>query len=100
MEQIKAATLMNISLISDRTSLTKKQRAEILSEVPDNYYKIAVNFNNPSTDDQVQDWIKRLDSRPGKIIPKSALEWMRDSFIEPTAEEGFDGVVDVAYILG
>jgi tRNA uridine 5-carbamoylmethylation protein Kti12 len=39
-----------------------------------------------------EELIKRLNSRPGKEIPKDVISNMIDNWEEPTLEEGFDEI--------
>ena len=38
---------------------------------------------------------RRLNSRPGKVIPPDVVKSMIDNFEEPTKEEGFDEIIYV-----
>jgi gluconate kinase len=52
--------------------------------LPD-YEHIAVVFQTPDSDELK----RRLNSRPGKVIPKRVIETMIEFWEEPTEEEGF-----------
>jgi gluconate kinase len=52
--------------------------------LPD-YYAIAVVFRCPDLDELM----RRLNSRPGKIIPLDVVESIIKNFEVPTEEEGF-----------
>jgi predicted kinase len=74
-------------IVWDQTNLTVKSRKNKL-HLARNYYKIAIVFPIPEID-ELQ---RRLDSRPGKHIPKSAMEWMIGNYQPPTIHEGFDAI--------
>ena len=50
-----------------------------------NYEHIAVVFRCPDADELM----RRLDSRPGKVIPLDVIEGMVKNFEVPSEEEGF-----------
>jgi predicted kinase len=79
---------MNIAL--DRTNMSKKTRSPFLKKFKD-FRKVAVVFPTP----EKEEWDRRLNSRPGKTIPKYVLESMARNFEMPTLEEGFDEVIVV-----
>lgn len=98
-EYIKAATSHMIedfnitkankeNLFWDQTNVSVKTRAKKL-QMLNGYRKIAVVFKTPSAE-ELQ---RRLDSRPGKHIPKHVMKSMIDTFVIPTVEEGFDEVI-------
>lgn len=71
-------------IIWDQTSTTVKSRARKFKMLP-KYEHIAVVFSTPSR----LELKRRLENRPGKIIPDAVLEGMLASFEMPTVEEGF-----------
>lgn len=71
-------------IIWDQTSTTVKSRKKKFAMLSE-YYAIAVVFKTPS----VSELEKRLDSRPGKIIPWSVVSEMINNFQMPTEDEGF-----------
>jgi predicted kinase len=74
-------------IIWDQTSTTVASRAKKFRMLPD-YYKIAVVFNTPDSEEHQ----RRLNSRPGKVIPTDVLRSMIDGFEMPTEEEGFNEI--------
>ena len=52
---------------------------------------VAVVFRTP----EEKELQRRLNSRPGKVIPPDVVKSMIDNFEEPTKEEGFDEIVAV-----
>ena len=71
-------------IIWDQTSTTVISRQRKFNMLPD-YYAIAVVFRCPAADELV----RRLSSRPGKVIPVDVLHSMIKNFEIPTEEEGF-----------
>jgi predicted kinase len=71
-------------IIWDQTSTTVATRKKKFNMLPD-YYAIAVVFNTPP----VQELVRRLNSRPGKMIPLNVVTNMINNFEMPTEEEGF-----------
>lgn len=86
-EDIKNAISMNENIIVDRTNLTVKSRSKILNMLTSNYIKVAVVFEC-SADLHV----KRLASRPEKVIPNDVIALMYLTFQTPTLSEGFDSI--------
>jgi len=83
----KKALLGNKNIIHDATHLTLASRSRSIFDVPDYYRKIAMVCRVDEEERQL-----RLLNRPGKIIPVEADDRMRTTFVNPTVEEGFDGV--------
>lgn len=84
------------SFIIDRTSLTKKSRANMLNRIAgkEHYNKIAVVFDEVDKIEQ----LRRLDERgktEGKVISAKLLEEMQGRFEYPELSEGFDEVMTV-----
>lgn len=77
----------NLDVIWDQTSTTIASRKRKFNALP-NYEHIAVVFKTPNTEELV----KRLASRPGKIIPDQVLHDMIDNFEMPSEEEGFEEI--------
>jgi tRNA uridine 5-carbamoylmethylation protein Kti12 len=82
---VKYAISRRTSVIWDQTNLTRKVRLERLGMFPPDWEKFAIVFQLPERDV----WRKRLDSRPGKVIPEDVLAGMMDRYQEPTIDEGF-----------
>lgn len=85
--QLHTAFIMQRNIFIDRTNLTVKSRHRYLNMTPVEYNKIALVF---TCDQEVHD--VRLQMRPGKTIPKGILKSMRESFVFPTVEEGFNSI--------
>jgi len=86
-QDVREARQVKADIIWDQTSTTIASRVKKFRMLPE-YYKIAVVFSTP----EEQEWKRRLDSRPGKVIPSFVLQHMVDSWQEPTVQEGFDEV--------
>lgn len=71
-------------IIWDQTSTTIKSRYRKFNLLPD-YDHIAVVFKIPDR----KELLRRLNNRPGKIIPTEVIDKMIKEFQEPTLEEGF-----------
>ena len=82
--EVVAAREMNRDIIWDQTSTTVASRAKKFQMLPD-YEHIAVVFKTPDNNELK----RRLNSRPGKVIPKRVIETMIKSWEAPTEEEGF-----------
>ena len=100
----KASTNMNAMLrqavnerkniIWDQTNLTPKSRKKKLKMVlKDIYFRVAVVFDIP--DDVLEERLEKRFKEEGKSIPPHVMDRMRESFIMPTREEGFDKVIKV-----
>jgi predicted kinase len=88
-QQLKAAIAAGDDIVWDQTNLTKKSRAGKLSQIPEEYHKVAVVFRTP---DDVE-LTKRLANRPGKHIPPNVLLAMKSQLEMPTSGEGFDEII-------
>ena len=84
---VQLARDIDMDIIWDQTSTTVASRAKKFRMLP-NYYKIAVVFRTPDTETLK----RRLDSRPGKVVPYDVVEKMIDQWEEPTTDEGFDQI--------
>ena len=82
------AVNQNLDIVWDQTSTTVVTRRKKLRMLTPEYKKIAVVFNTPES----QEHDRRLASRPGKVIPAHVLVGMKQNFVMPTREEGFDEV--------
>ena len=73
------------NIVIDRTNLTEKSRARFIKYL-EGYKFYAVVFPTP----EQEEWERRLNSRPGKTIPKSVLESMHLEY--PKCSEGFEWI--------
>lgn len=84
MRRVRWAHARNLDVIWDQTSTTVTSRRRKFSALYD-YDHIAVVFVTPK-------WAelkRRLDSRPGKSIPRKIVKSMIHNFEQPTEDEGF-----------
>lgn len=85
-EDVRAAVEAGKDIIWDQTNTGRKSRAAKLAMTP-SYRKIAVVFATP----EEAEWQRRLDSRPGKSIPRAVLKAMSEGLQLPTEDE-FDEI--------
>ena len=83
-QEVRLAREAKRDIIWDQTSTTVISRQRKFNMLPD-YYAVAVVFRCPNVDELV----RRLLSRPGKVIPVDVLHSMIKNFEIPTEEEGF-----------
>lgn len=88
--QVVEARSQGQNIIWDQTSTTKLSRRRKFGMLPD-YEHIAVVFKTP----EMEEHQRRLDSRPGKIIPPEVISSMISGFEMPTLEEGFKEIIHV-----
>ena len=74
-------------IIWDQTNLSIKTRKKKLIKVPSIYKRTVVWFQV-----DLEEALKRNETREGKFIPESILKRMYHQFEVPTLEEGFDFV--------
>ena len=85
--QVVDARDQDKDIIWDQTSTTIASRAKKFNMLPD-YEHIAVVFRCPDADELM----RRLNSRPGKIIPLDVVESMIKNFEVPSKDEGFQEI--------
>ena len=83
----RQAANKGMNVIWDQTNMTVKSRKGKLKTFGDAYTAEAVVFSVPDT---VLN--ERLNSRPGKEIPKHVLDGMARSYVAPTKAEGFSKI--------
>ena len=83
-EDVAKARYKRQDIIWDQTSTTIASRRRKFNLLP-GYEAIAIVFATPNMDELS----KRLDSRPGKIIPNDVLKDMIMGWEEPNIVEGF-----------
>jgi predicted kinase len=81
-QEVEAAVLAGQDIIWDQTNTGRDARKSKLAQVP-NYYKIAVVFATPES----EEWQRRLNNRPGKSIPPAVLSAMARGLQLPTEDE-------------
>lgn len=83
-----AIALANRQLVVfDQTNLGKKKRRKIFNKVKQAGYRVVVEFFVAPYGDQVTDWIERLQSRPGKVIPTHVLSNMIENIEDPREDQ-------------
>lgn len=81
----------------DRTNMSKKSRKFWIDQAKGKKAKIvAINFANPSSQEEVQNLFER-SIRPGKSIPRHVIESMMSNYEEPSFEEGFSEIIQVPF---
>jgi len=83
-EEVIKAREVGKDIIWDQTSTTLASRTRKFNMLPD-YYHIAVVFKTP----EHKELMRRLKSRPGKVIPKRVIQQMTTHWEDPSEEEGF-----------
>lgn len=86
-DQVLLAKAQKKDIIWDQTSTTVASRKKKFRMLPD-YYHIAVVFKTPYQEELT----RRLNSRPGKIIPKEVVENMINNFEMPNENEGYNEI--------
>jgi len=81
---VNGAKSIGKDIVWDQTSTTVKSRTRKFNMLPD-YEHIAIVFQTPKPDELV----RRLASRPGKVIPNEVMQSMINDWEEPTEDEGF-----------
>lgn len=82
-----------ISIVIDRTNVTAKGRSNYINAAIRKGYRIeAIEFARPMTDGAHAEWNRRLDSRPGKVIPPAVLQDMFRSWSSASTVEGFNAI--------
>ncbi len=77
------------TVVVDMTNMTIAARRRAMGNAPKYYKKIAIVFE---VEDQ-EEHKRRLDSRPNKFIPQSALEFLQSIYVNPSTDEGFDEII-------
>ena len=83
-DEVARARYARQNIIWDQTSTTIASRMRKFKLLP-GYESIAVVFRTPGTEELT----RRLNSRPGKLIPKQVLDDMISGWEEPSIAEGF-----------
>lgn len=89
--EVAEAIARKENVIWNQTNMGMSKRKTILSKFPDTYTKTAVVV---TSDPDVHN--TRLHNRAvssGKHIPNHVINNMRDNYVEPTLEEGFDEII-------
>ena len=80
-------------IIWDQTNTGAKKRLKIIRRMKNAGYRVECEcIQPPFSDDEVNEWLTRLKSRPGKTIPDHVMSSMMENYTIPTVDEGFDAV--------
>jgi len=85
---VKTAKDLHFDIVWDQTSTTIESRKKKFRMLPE-YEHIAVVFKTPPK----AELEKRLQSRPGKVIPPEVMYQMISGMQMPTKEEGFSKII-------
>jgi predicted kinase len=88
-QSFQDAVKLRKDIVWDQTNLSPKKRRGAMSQLPKHYLKIAVYFE---IDEELRQ--HRTAGRVGKTVPDSIIDSMRQSYVRPSVEEGFDFVLD------
>jgi len=81
------------SIIIDMTNMTTKGRKKHLNKFKD-FHKIAVVFPFLN-DDEILERNEKRKVEVDKWIPLNVIQNMKDSFTQPTEEEGFNDIINL-----
>lgn len=80
----------NYNIVIDNTNLTVRSRQLYEHE---NYRKVAYVFN--ISEEKHKQHIEKRLKETGKYVPESVIEQMKNIFVYPSKEEGFDEIINV-----
>ena len=92
--KLKEANLGDSDVIIDMTNMVSKRRIGTLEYFSNNFYKEAIVF--PFLTDE--EYLVRNNKRnelENKFIPMSVIQSMKESYVSPTLEEGFDNIINI-----
>jgi len=90
--KVKSAMEFGKDILWDQTNLGAGKRRKIINRMTKAGYTVeCICFLPPQQDDR-EEWNRRLDGRPGKVIPYKVLMSMSESYVLPTEEEGFSKI--------
>lgn len=92
--KLKDANLGDSDVIIDMTNMVSKRRISTLNYFSNNFYKEAIVF--PFLTDE--EYLVRNNKRnelENKFIPMSVIQSMKESYVSPTLEEGFDKITNI-----
>lgn len=91
--EIAEAISRRENIIWNQTNMALKKRSTILSQFPKEYIKKAVVVSTHP--DVHKQRLKNRAETTGKSIPDFVMKNMRDTYVEPTKQEGFDEIIYV-----
>tara|TARA_R110000851_G_scaffold205202_1_gene357207 strand:+ start:100 stop:591 length:492 start_codon:yes stop_codon:yes gene_type:complete len=93
-EWLAEAIASGQDIIWDQTNLTKTKRRSIVYRLKKAGYEVVCEcIPQPTSAKDVVEWNRRLQSRPGKVIPGFIIKNMTETYSLPTLDEGFDSVL-------
>jgi predicted kinase len=82
------------NVIWDQTNLGAGKRKGIITRMHKAGYGVeCICFLQPESKEDIDEWNRRLQSRPGKNIPDFIIKNMVKTFVVPALDEGFDSVL-------
>lgn len=94
-QKLQTMIRLQKDIIWDQTNLGIGKRRKIINRMKQAGYVVNCICLFPPLsgmlDDQ-KEWKRRLEGRPGKIIPNEVLANMLENFVVPTMDEGFDHI--------
>ena len=82
------------NVIWDQTNLGAGKRKGIINRMHKAGYSVeCICFLQPESKEDIDEWNRRLRSRPGKNIPDFIIKNMVKTFVVPALDEGFDSVL-------
>jgi len=92
--KLKEANLGDSDVIIDMTNLVPKRRISTLNYFSNNFYKEAIVFPF-LTDEEYLIRNNKRNELENKFIPMSVIQSMKESYVSPTLEEGFDKITNI-----
>ena len=79
-------------VIWDQTNLGKGKRRKIINRMSKVGYVVNCICFMPPEPKDYDEWNRRLNNRPGKVIPYKVIMSMKESYVVPSVEEGFSRI--------
>jgi predicted kinase len=92
--KLKEANLGDSDVIIDMTNLVSKRRISTLNYFSNNFYKEAIVFPF-LTDEEYLIRNNKRNELENKFIPMSVIQSMKESYVSPILEEGFDKITNI-----
>lgn len=89
---LKAAINNERDIVWDQTNLTVGKRKHIVDNLTKAGYELVLYNTHPTTMEELQTVLYRLEDRPGKTIPNHVILSMIKSYQEPTHAEGWSDI--------
>lgn len=94
-QKLQTMIRLHRDVIWDQTNLGVGKRRKIVNRMKQAGYEVNCICLLPPEAGHIDDqkaWAWRLNNRPGKVIPTHVIANMIESFVAPTADEGFDEI--------